>query len=335
MNGPDTSLAVLVAGGAGYIGSVTAAALIEAGHRVTVLDDISRGYTAAVHPDARLVAGDISNRRAVAEACRGGIDVAMHFAAFIEVGESVADPGKYYGNNLSKTVRFLDLLRGCGVGRLVFSSTAAVYGDPLRTPVTEEDPLLPVNPYGWTKRMIEQALEDYDRAYGFRSIRLRYFNAGGAFGPYGEDHRPESHLIPRILDAASRGATVDVYGADYPTRDGSCIRDYIHVRDLAEAHILAARNLAHGDAGGAFNLGSGRGFTVLEVIAAAEAAIGKTIRKRIASRRPGDAPALVASSEKARSGLGWRSDPAGLEAIIASAWEWRKRHPDGYGGRHA
>lgn len=334
MNGRPP-LNVLVAGGAGYIGSAASALLIESGHRVVALDDLSRGHIPAVHPDARLVVGDIADRRSVMEACRGGIDVAMHFAAFIEVGESVADPARYYGNNLVKTIRFLELLNDCGVGRLVFSSTAAVYGDPARTPVTEDDPPAPVNPYGRTKRMIEQVLEDYDRAYGFRSVSLRYFNAGGAFGSCGEDHRPESHLIPRILDAVVKGFPVDVYGSDYPTRDGSCVRDYIHVRDLAEAHLLAAVRLLESGRSGVFNLGSGRGFTVFEVIAATEKVTGKPVAKRLSPRRPGDPPSLVASPERARRELGWRSDPAGLEEIVASAWEWKKNHPDGYGDRDA
>lgn len=328
------SMNVLVAGGAGYIGSVTTASLIAGGHRVIVLDNLSHGFLDAVHPEAQLVVGDISNARAVREACRAGIDVAMHFAAFIEVGESVSDPAKYYSNNVYKSIRFLDILMKCGVTRLVFSSTAAVYGEPERVPLTEDAPLCPVNPYGRTKRMIEQVLADYDRAYSFRSVSLRYFNAGGALGDFGEDHRPESHLLPCILDAAIRGDAVSVYGDDYPTRDGSCIRDYIHVRDLADAHILAARYLSEGGKTDAFNLGAGRGYTVLEVIRAAERIIGRSIRRAAAARRPGDSPSLVASAEKAHRALGWGDGLSDLDEIIESAYAWRLSHPGGYGEHH-
>lgn len=327
-----TSLNILVAGGAGFIGSVTAASLIRAGHRVTVLDNLSHGFRAAVHPEARFVEGDISDPNAVREACSGGIDAALHFAAFIEVGESVADPAKYYENNLARSIRFFANLRDSGVNRLVFSSTAAVYGDPVSVPLSEDAALLPVNPYGWTKRTVEQVLADYSRAYGFRSVALRYFNAGGAFEAFGEDHRPESHLIPLILRAALSGTPIKVFGDDYPTSDGSCIRDYIHVRDLAEAHILAAQYLHRGGETDAFNLGSGHGFSVLEVINAAERITGRSIARIVTERRPGDPPALVASPEKAQRVLGWRRDLAGLEEIIASAYEWKQNHPDGYGG---
>lgn len=330
----DTPLRVLVAGGAGFIGSVTTARLIRAGHRVTVLDNLSHGFRAAVHPEARFVRGDISDATAVRDACDGGIDVAMHFAAFIEVGESVVDPSKYYTNNLARATRFFDLLRENGVLRLVFSSTAAVYGNPETVPIREDAPLLPVNPYGWSKRMVEQVLADYDRAYGFRSVALRYFNAGGAFDGFGESHRPESHLIPIILNAALSGTPVKVFGNDYPTRDGSCVRDYIHVRDLAEAHILAASHLHAGGVSDAFNLGTGRGFTVLEVIETAARVTGRTVERVIAERRPGDPPALVASPEKAQRVLGWNRDPAGLEEIVRSAYEWKRKFPDGYGDDH-
>jgi UDP-glucose 4-epimerase len=250
------------------------------------------------------------------------------------VGESVSDPTKYYRNNVSKSIRFLNILMECGVTRLVFSSTAAVYGEPERVPLTEDAPLCPVNPYGRTKRMIEQVLADYDRAYSFRSVSLRYFNAGGAHFSCGESHRPESHLIPCIIDAAVRGDAVSVYGDDYPTRDGSCIRDYIHVRDLADAHILAARYLLHGGGTDAFNLGTGRGFTVFEVISAAERIIGRPIGRSAASRRSGDSPSLVASAEKAHRVLGWGDCLSGLDEIIESAYTWRLSHPGGYGEYH-
>ncbi len=332
---PDQpSLNILVAGGAGFIGSVTTASLLRAGHRVTVLDNLSHGFRAAVPPEARFVMGDISDARAVREACSGGVDAALHFAAFIEVGESVANPAKYYTNNLACSIRFFDNLRESGVNRLVFSSTAAVYGDPCTVPLSEDAALQPVNPYGWTKRTVEQALTDYSRAYGFRSVALRYFNAGGAFESYGEDHRPESHLIPLILRAALDGTPIRVFGDDYPTDDGSCVRDYIHVRDLADAHILAAQYLHRGGDTDAFNLGTGRGFSVLEVIRAAERVTGRAVAHEVTERRPGDPPALVASPEKAQRVLGWRKDLAGLEEIIASAHEWKRNHPAGYGGEH-
>jgi UDP-glucose 4-epimerase len=316
-----SKLHILVAGGAGYIGSVTAARLIRDGHR-------------AVHPEARFVRGDISDESAVGEACREGIDVVLHFAAFIEVGESVADPLKYYGNNLARTIRFFELLRGNGVLRLVFSSTAAVYGNPASVPIREDAPLQPVNPYGWSKRVVEQALADCDRAYGMRSVSLRYFNAGGSYESFGESHYPESHLIPLILEAALRGKPVRIYGCDYPTRDGSCVRDYIHVQDLAGAHILAAEYLYRDGRSDCFNLGSGQGFTVLEVVDTAERIIGRLLERRIVERRPGDPPALVASPEKAQRILGWKRDFSGLDEIVASAYEWKRKFPDGYGANH-
>lgn len=321
---------VLAAGGAGYIGSVTAASLIHEGHRVTILDNLSNGHLKAVHPEARFVLGDISNIRAVREACSEGIDVAMHFAAYIEVGESVTDPARYYGNNLLKTVKFLNALRGAGVNHLVFSSTAAVYGEPDTIPLDENAALHPVNPYGWSKRMVEQVLRDYSRAYGFRSVSLRYFNAGGAHLSFGEDHCPETHLIPLVINAAITSSPLTVFGDDYDTGDGSCIRDYIHVRDLAEAHILAARYLEDGGETDVFNLGAGCGFSVLEVIKTAERITGRNIKYNIAARRPGDPPVLVASPKKAQRVLGWRKDLASLEEIITSAWEWKREHPQGY-----
>jgi UDP-glucose 4-epimerase len=255
----------------------------------------------------------------------------LHFAAFIEVGESVTDPAKYYGNNLACAVRFFELLRKNGVSRLVFSSTAAVYGDPASVPIQEDAPLQPVNPYGWSKRVVEQILADCDRAYGMKSVSLRYFNAGGSFESFGESHRPESHLIPLILEAALRREPIRVFGCDYPTRDGSCVRDYIHVKDLAEAHILAAEYLFRGGQSDCFNLGSGQGFTVLEVIETAERVTGRPIERRIVERRPGDPPALVASPEKAHRILRWNTNLAGLDDIVSSAYEWKRKFPHGYG----
>jgi len=323
-------LNILVAGGAGYIGSVTTASLIKAGHSVTVLDNFSSGHRDAVHPDAQCVDGDISDKRIIDEICIQGIDIAMHFAAFIEVGESVENPSKYYNNNLVKSICFLDSLIKNGVKGLVLSSTAAVYGYPDRTPLTEDAPLAPLSPYGHSKLMVETILKDYDKAYGFKSVSLRYFNAGGALGPYGENHDPESHLIPLILDAVERGVPIKVFGNDYDTADGSCIRDYIHVKDLADVHILAARYLMDGCASDVFNLGTGTGYSVLEVIQTVERVINRKVPYTIIERRPGDSPELVASPLKAQRVLGWEKDLSSLEDIVRTAWEWRRQFPEGY-----
>lgn len=324
------SLNVLVTGGAGYIGSITTAAFIEKGYTVTVLDDLSSGHLQAVHPKAFFIKGDISDRNIITSICRDGIDLAIHFAAFTEVAESAADPSKYYHNNLAKTLHFFDNLRASGVLNIVFSSTAAVYGEPECLLLTESSPLRPINPYGWTKMMVEQSLRDYDQAYGFKSISLRYFNAAGAFGPYGEDHRPESHLIPRVLSAASDGTSLQVYGIDYDTRDGSCIRDFVHVKDLADAHILAAQYLYTGGSSDCFNLGTGKGFSILEVIRSAEKVVGRRIDYHIAQRRKGDSAVLVASPEKAQRILGWKKQVSTLEEIIESAWGWKQKNLCGY-----
>lgn len=326
----NTPLRFLLSGGAGYIGSVTTAVLIETGHTVTVLDNLVSGHREAIHPAARFVEGNISDRKAVAAAVDGGIDVVMHFAAFIEVGESVRNPSNYYQNNVIETMQFIDNLRVMGIDRFVFSSSAAVYGEPREIPLTEDAPLKPSNPYGWSKLMVEQVLRDYAAAYRFRSVSLRYFNAGGAYDRYGEDHHPESHLIPRILDAALSGIPLQVFGNDYDTCDGSCIRDYIHVRDIASAHVRAAEYLMEEGKTDSFNLGRDTGLTVIEVIRAAEEVIGKKVPYEIARRRPGDSAVLVASSMKAHQILGWNHDMVPLETIISSAWEWHLKHPDGY-----
>ncbi len=333
MTGSRKPLNILVTGGAGYIGSATTALLVSEGYRVTVLDNLSSGYLKAIVPGAKFVEGDISNKRTVTGICREGIDVVMHFAASIKVGESVAKPSEYYENNVIKSLRFFDYLHAFGVENIVYSSSAAVYGEPETIPLTENTILRPVNPYGWTKMIVEQILRDYDLAYHFKSVSLRYFNAGGAYGSCGEDHRPESHLIPLALDSITRGAPLSVYGIDYDTRDGSCVRDYIHIKDIAEAHILAAHYLLNGGETDCFNLGTGTGYSVLEVLKCIERVTGYQVNYKISGRRAGDSAVLVASPQKARQILGWKKNLLSLEDIVASAWAWKKQNPHGYGER--
>ena len=330
MSANHPSFHILVTGGAGYIGSITTAALIEAGYQVTVLDNLATGYREAIHPEARFFKGDISDPTIIQSICQTGIDAVMHFAAFIEVGESVLNPSKYYHNNLVKSIRFFDALIAGGVRHLVFSSTAAVYGDPEQIPLTEDNPLTPANPYGWSKMMVETVLKNYDMAYGFKYVSLRYFNAGGAKGPFGENHNPESHLIPRILNAVIDNTPLEVFGTDYNTRDGSCIRDYIHVEDLAQAHILAMHYLLNGGKSETFNLGTGTGYTVLEVIRTVEQIVGHSVSFIASERREGDAPVLVAAPQKARNILKWGVKLKSLDEIVRSAWEWKRVHPHGY-----
>jgi UDP-glucose-4-epimerase GalE len=256
------------------------------------------------------------------------IDAIMHFAAFIEVGESVADPAKYYVNNVVNSLALLQAAVRRGIRHFVFSSSAAVYGSPQRVPIEENHPAAPVNPYGWTKRMVENMLADFGRAYGLKWVALRYFNAAGADADadIGEQHDPESHLIPRILDAALDGARpIHVYGTDYPTEDGTCIRDYVHVADLARAHILALEHLLAGSAGGVFNLGQGRGYSVMEVIRTVSEITGRTIAVNTSARRPGDAAVLIASNRKALEVLGWTPQESTLENIITTAWQWHRK----------
>ena len=331
---------VLVTGGAGYIGSVSVEVLLAAGHEVVVLDDLSTGHRGSVpegvtfHPvsygDTPAVAGILRAER---------IDAVLHCAARSLVGESVREPALYYRENVVGGIGLLEALRETGVRRLVFSSTAAVYGLPERTPIEEGDPLRPISPYGETKRTFEGALRWYGRAYGLRSIALRYFNAAGASDRNGEVHDPETHLIPNVLRAAEGRGEVTIFGEDYPTPDGTPIRDYIHVEDLAAAHMLALVATAPDDprTGGpgdgsaqAFNLGTGGGFTVREILAAAEAVVGASIPHRVGPRREGDPPVLIASPSRAMEVLGWAPRRDALIDIVGSAWAWRQRHPDGY-----
>lgn len=326
---------ILVTGGAGYVGSISVDVLLSAGHEVVVLDDLTSGHRSAVPDDARLFVGRYDDEQLVSSLLdTEGIEAILHCGARSLVGESIADPAKYYRDNVAGGVALLEATRRAGVGRLVFSSSAAVYGEPLTTPIREDDALRPINPYGETKRAFEAALRWYGEAYGLRSVSLRYFNVAGATAERGEDHTPETHLIPNVLAAASGRRRLKVFGTDYPTPDGTCVRDYIHVLDLADAHLRAIDATAHGDARTdrplVCNLGSGGGFSVFEIIAAAKVAAGADIGFDIEPRRAGDPPVLVASSERAREVLGWRPGASDLEQMVGSAHAWRMRHPDGY-----
>jgi UDP-arabinose 4-epimerase len=322
---------VLVTGGAGYIGSHACKALALAGYRPVVFDNLSRGHREAVRWGP-LVEGDTTDRVKVAAALEAHHAFAvMHFAAFAYVGESVTDPALYYRNNLAGTLSLLDAMVDAGVDKIVFSSTCATYGNPPKVPMRETTPQLPVNPYGETKLAIERALHWYDQAYGLRSVSLRYFNAAGADpeGEIGELHDPETHLIPLILQTAlGQRPHIDIYGTDYPTPDGTAIRDYIHVQDLAEAHLRALEHLAAGRDSTALNLGTGRGHSVREVIRIAEKVTGRPIPCRETPRRPGDPPALVADPSLAAEVLGWRARVSDLETIVRTALAWHTAKAD-------
>ena len=331
------SASVLVVGGAGYIGSHMCHMLSDAGHRVTVFDNLSRGHRDAIG-EADFVQGDIRSAQDL-EACfaHRRFDVVMHFAALAYVGESVAEPARYYENNVAGSLRLLEAMRASDVSRIVFSSTCATYGEPRGQPIGEAHPQHPVNPYGRSKLMVEQALADYATAYGMQSISLRYFNAAGCdpAGRVGERHVPETHLVPLVLEEALRvrrgGAPADtqlrVMGSDFPTADGTCVRDYIHVSDLCRAHLLAASRLAAGGVMGAeaYNLGNGRGYSVLEVIDAARRVTGVDIRHQLVARRPGDPSALVGSAALAAQVLGWQPQIPAIDDIMATAWRWMTR----------
>jgi len=322
---------VLVTGGAGYIGSHVVRRLLEAGHGVRVYDNLSAGHAAAV-PAGLLVRGDLADAQRLAETLAGGVDGILHFAAFTSVGESVADPEKYYGNNLVGSLGLLAAARRAGVPRFVFSSTAAVYGVPRKVPIPEDHPTAPINPYGQAKRDFENALRAYAAAYGLGYAALRYFNASGAApdAGLGEDHRPETHLVPVVLQVAlGRRDAVGLFGTDYPTPDGTCIRDYIHVCDLADAHVLALEAIRPGQ-GLVYNLGNGAGYSVRQVVETARRVTGRPIPVREEPPRPGDPPELVASSDRIVRDLGWHPRCADLETIIETAWRWHRDHPDGY-----
>lgn len=325
---------VLVVGGAGYIGSHMVRFLAEAGHRVVALDNLSSGFRQAVTA-GRLVVGDLSQRDLVRDLLRAEqIEAVMHFAASALVGESVQHPAKYYQNNVVAGLELLEAMRETGVRRLVFSSTCATYGVPQRVPIREDEPQLPVNPYGFTKLVLERALADYAAAYGFGYAALRYFNAAGASpaGGIGEDHEPETHLIPLVLQVAlGQRERVTVFGEDYPTPDGTCIRDYVHVDDLCAAHLLALQAIEPGQ-GICLNLGTGTGYSVRQVIEVCRQVTGHAIPIAVGARRPGDPPELVADPAAAQRILGWRPRYTKLRPIVETAWAWHRSHPRGYRG---
>ena len=321
---------LLVTGGAGYIGAVVSRQLLAAGHEVVVLDNLERGHRAAVAPEARLVVVDLRDGDAAHKALAEGFDGVLHFAAFALVGESVSHPERYYRNNVVGSLNLLEAMRDAGVPRLVFSSTCAVYGQPDEVPISEQAPPRPANAYGASKLAVDGMIGDFCLAHGLGAVSLRYFNVAGASGGAGEDHDPETHLIPNILRAAQgRNPYVEVFGSDYPTPDGTAIRDYIHIEDLSAAHLLALEATAPGEHK-IYNLGNGNGFSVREVIAAAQQVTGVPIDVREAPRRPGDPPMLVAAGARIRNELGWEPHKPQLQEMIGDAWSFAQSQPDGY-----
>jgi UDP-glucose-4-epimerase GalE len=330
-----SSRAVLVTGGAGYIGSHAAKALARAGYRVVVFDNLVAGHRAAVKY-GEFVEGDIADVAAVGDALgRHEIFAVLHFAAFLDVGESVRDPVRYYRNNVVGALGVLEAMVARSVRYFVLSSTCATYGEPIDTPIAETHPQRPINSYGETKLAIERALPHFERAYGLHAVALRYFNAAGADpdGEIGEDHAPEIHLIPRAFDAVSGGPGLQVFGDDYPTPDGTCLRDYIHVSDLADAHVRALESMAETGRSAAYNLGTGRPHSVKDVIGSVEKATGRQVPWTLAPRRPGDPAALYAAPNKAQTELRWQPRHADLDTIVRTAWEWHRAHPRGYEDR--
>lgn len=325
---------ILVCGGAGYIGSHTVYELIEQGHQVVVADNLCKGHKSAVHKDAKLYVGDLRDADFLDGVfAENKIDAVIDFAAFSLVGESCSEPLKYFDNNVYGTIRLLEAMNRAGVKKIVFSSTAATYGEPENIPILESDRTLPTNPYGETKLTVEKILKWSDKAYGIKYVALRYFNAAGAHisGEIGEDHSPESHLIPIILQVAlGQREKIAMFGDDYPTPDGTCVRDYIHVTDLADAHIKAIEKLFKDETSSVYNLGNGTGFSVKEVVEETRRVTGKEIKAVIEGRRPGDPSTLIATSEKAMKELGWKPRFNTLTQIIETAWKWHQSHPCGY-----
>lgn len=319
---------IFVTGGAGYIGSICVEQLLETGHTVTVYDNLTEGHRSAVDPRARFVEGCLSDRGRISQTMQAVMpEVVVHFAANALVGESMSNPSKYFRNNVASGLNLLDACVEAGVRKLVFSSTCATYGMPERVPITEDTPPRPINPYGESKLMFEKVLGWYHAIHRLEYVALRYFNAAGATEKFGEHHRIETHLIPNVLKVAlGQSPHCEIYGSDYPTPDGTCIRDYVHIVDLAQAHVQAMEP----GKSGVFNLGNGDGYSVREVVQMCETISGKRIAAVEKPRRPGDPPRLVASAEKAKSELGWKPQFARLEDIVASAWNWHRRHPQGY-----
>ncbi|MGB0034911.1 MAG: UDP-glucose 4-epimerase GalE [Candidatus Acidiferrales bacterium] len=326
-------MTILVTGGAGYIGSVTVERLCAKNEKIVVLDDLGRGHRRAVAAGTPFYNGRVGDRELVEKIIREqAVESCIHFAALAYVGESVEKPAAYFENNVQQGIALFGALLQAGVRRVVFSSTCATYGEPEEMPIREQTPQWPKNPYGWSKLLMERLLDSYDRAYGLKFAALRYFNAAGATEKLGEHHEPESHLVPNVLAAAAgEKAEVPVFGKNYPTPDGTAIRDYVHVADLADAHIRALDYLRQGGNSDFINLGTGHGNSVLEVIEAARKVTGREIRIRFEAPRPGDPARLVADATRAQSVLGWKPVMSDLPAILRSQWEWRARHPKGYG----
>ncbi|WP_203632579.1 UDP-glucose 4-epimerase GalE [Lacticaseibacillus suibinensis] len=330
-------MTIAVLGGAGYIGSHTVAQLVKAGEDVVVLDNLITGHERAIDKKARFYQGDIRDYHFLSQVfSTEKIDAIIHFAAFSIVPESMQDPLKYFDNNTGGMITLLEAMKQFGIDKIVFSSTAATYGEPKQIPIKESDPQVPTNPYGESKLAMEKIIKWADIAYGIHFVALRYFNVAGAMpdGSIGEDHHPETHLIPIILQAAAGTRdNLQIFGDDYPTKDGTNVRDYVHVVDLADAHILALNYLRAGNASDAFNIGSATGFSNLEILNAARKVTGQEIPAKIGPRRPGDPSTLIAASDKARSVLGWKPQFDDVEKIIGDAWNWHENHPEGFGDR--
>ena len=322
---------ILVTGGAGYVGSIVAEELLKAGYRVIVMDNLQQGHRGAILPEAEFILADSGDPQSLDTIFnRFEIDAVMHMAAETVVEYSMTDPKRYFQNNIVGGINLLNAMLKHDIKSFIFSSSAAIYGEPHKTPIEEEHPQIPINSYGETKLMFEKVLEWYGKAYGIKHISLRYFNAAGASARLGEDHHPETHLIPNVLRAAlEMNSPVHIFGTDYPTKDGSCIRDYVHVIDIAQAHVLALSNLNE-LSGHAYNLGNGDGYSVLEAVETAKKVTGIEISTVLSPRRAGDPAVLLASSNRAKSELGWKPKFPELDAIIESAWNWMKRNPDGY-----